>query len=82
MDSRAYYGGYDNPSTNAVLNFWLCDDKASVASFRNAQKLLITNHTELGVDLDHSFTAFSRAITLYDRRRGIPFDLDRTWSDS
>lgn len=35
LDSRGYYGGYNNnPSLNTVLMFWLCDDNLSISAFR------------------------------------------------
>lgn len=81
MESRPYYGGYDNPAINGVLKFWLCDDNAAVVSFREAQKALIAQNEELGINLDSSFVAFSRAVTIYDRSRGVPFDDERAWRD-
>ncbi|KAF3040446.1 hypothetical protein E8E12_001266 [Didymella heteroderae] len=77
LDSRCYYGGYNNPTLNAVLKFWLCDDNNAVSSFRNAQIDLIAQNDNLGIDLYNSFVIFTRAVLIYDRTRSIPFDTER-----
>ncbi|EMD94936.1 hypothetical protein COCHEDRAFT_1074980, partial [Bipolaris maydis C5] len=66
LDSRPYYGGFNNPTINAVLKFWLCDGNLSVFRFRNAMKSIITNNDILGVNLDQSFVVFSRSVLIYD----------------
>ncbi|CAN9266153.1 unnamed protein product [Alternaria alternata] len=77
LDSRAYYGGYNNPSLNGVFKFWLCDDNPSVTAFRNAQAKLIAKNKDLGINFDASFVTFSRTFLLYDRSNNIPFDTTR-----
>jgi hypothetical protein len=77
LDSRGYYGGYNNPTLNAVFKFWLCDDNNAVNSFRNAQRALIAQNGKLGINLDESFVIFTRAVLIYDRARNIPFDTER-----
>jgi hypothetical protein len=77
LDSRPYYGGYGNPTLNAVFKFWLCDDNYAVNSFRNAQMALIAQNDGLDVDLDNSFVIFTRAVLMYDRSKDIPFDTER-----
>ncbi|KAL3417211.1 hypothetical protein PVAG01_11211 [Phlyctema vagabunda] len=77
LDSRPYYGGANNPSLNAVLKVWLCDDNAAVSAFRNAQLALIDQNDRLGINLDESFVLFTRAVLIYDRQSGDGFDRDR-----
>ncbi|KAH7355661.1 hypothetical protein BKA66DRAFT_575156 [Pyrenochaeta sp. MPI-SDFR-AT-0127] len=77
LESRSYYGGFNNPTLNAVLKFWLCDDYSAVAAFRNAQLGLISQNDELGINLDQSFVIFTRAVLIYDRSTNTPFDTDR-----
>ncbi|CAN9305917.1 unnamed protein product [Alternaria alternata] len=77
LDSRAYYGGYNNPSLNGVFKFWLCDDNPSVTAFRNAQAKLVAKNKDLGINFDASFVTFSRSFLLYDRSNNIPFDTTR-----
>jgi hypothetical protein len=77
LDSRAYYGGYNNPTLNAVFKFWLCDDNNSVTAFRNAQIGLIAQNQKLGINLDQSFVVFTRHFLLYDRTTNTPFDTER-----
>jgi hypothetical protein len=77
FDSRGYYGGYNNPTLNAVFKFWLCDDNNAVNSFRSAQASLIAQNDKLRINLDESFVIFTRAVLMYDRARNIPFDTER-----
>ncbi|PSN73802.1 hypothetical protein BS50DRAFT_670332 [Corynespora cassiicola Philippines] len=77
LDSRTYYGGYGNPTLNAVLKFWLCDDNQAVTAFRNAQLGLGSLNEEFGIDLDKSFVIFTRAVLMYDRSTDTPFDVGR-----
>lgn len=77
LDSRAYYGGYGNPTLNAVLKFWLCNDNAAVGAFRTAQAGLIPKNDTLGIDFQDTFVTFSRAVLLYDREKKIPFETGR-----
>jgi hypothetical protein len=77
LDSRGYYGGYNNPTVNAVLKFWLCDGNESVASFRGAMTSLIARNDGSGINLAQSFVIFSRAVLMYDRSTQTPFDIER-----
>jgi hypothetical protein len=77
LDSRAYYGGYNNPTLNAVLKFWLCDNNNSVTAFRNAQISLIAQNKKLSINLDQSFVIFTQSFLLYDRTTNTPFDTKR-----
>jgi hypothetical protein len=81
MDSRSYYGGFDNPTLNAVLKFWLCDDNHAIAAFRDAQLSLIAQNGVLGIDLDESFVMFTRPVVIYDRTTDTPFDTERATKD-
>ncbi|KAJ8117821.1 hypothetical protein OPT61_g1071 [Boeremia exigua] len=74
LDSRAYYGGYNNPALNAVVKLWLCDDNHAITAFRDVQLALIAMNKSLGVDFDKSFVMFTRAVLIYDRTRNTPFD--------
>lgn len=78
LDSRGYYGGYNNPTINAILKFWLCDGNGSVARFRGAMESLTEANGKLGINLDQSFVVFSRAVLLYDRTTRTPFDMERS----
>ncbi|KAF2998315.1 hypothetical protein E8E13_007730 [Curvularia kusanoi] len=78
LDSRGYYGGYNNPSINAILKFWLCDGNRSIARFRSAMLSLTERNDNLGIDLAQSFVVFSRAVLMYDRSTQTPFDMDRS----
>ncbi|KAF1345641.1 hypothetical protein EJ07DRAFT_185879 [Lizonia empirigonia] len=71
LDSRGYYGGYNNPTLNAVLKFWLCDGGDAVTAFRRAQ---LKVGPGMGVRTGESFVLFTRAVLMYDRSRGIGFD--------
>lgn len=71
LDSRGYYGGYNNPTLNAVLKFWLCDGADAVTAFRRAQ---LQVGPGMGVRTGESFVLFTRAVLMYDRSRGIGFD--------
>ncbi|KZM28803.1 uncharacterized protein EKO05_0006106 [Ascochyta rabiei] len=77
MDSRGYYGGYNNPTLNAVLKFWLCDDHQAITAFRKAQSGLISQNEKLQINLDNSFVIFTRPILIYDRTTNTPFDTAR-----
>ena len=60
-----------------MLKFWLCDDNPSISAFRDAQTGLIAKNKDLGINLDASFVTFTRAVLIYDRSKGIPFDNSR-----
>lgn len=77
LDSRPYYGGLDNPTINAVLKFWLCNDNQAVSAFRRAQAALISQNSHLGINLDISFVFFTRPYLVYNRETGTGFDTDR-----
>jgi hypothetical protein len=77
LDSRTYYGGFGNPTLNAVLKFWLCDDNKAVAAFRKVQNGLSQKNNKLGINLNQSFVMFTRSVLLYDRSDNIPFDTER-----
>ncbi|KAF9700402.1 hypothetical protein EKO04_001714 [Ascochyta lentis] len=77
MDSRGYYGGYNNPTLNAVLKFWLCDDHQAVTAFRKAQSELIPREDKLEINFNKSFVIFTRAILIYDRTTNTPFNTER-----
>jgi hypothetical protein len=77
LDSRGYYGGYNNPTVNAVLKFWLCDGNESIARFRGATTSLSTQNESLGINHAQSFVIFSRAVLMYDRSTQTPFNIER-----
>ncbi|KAF2854367.1 hypothetical protein T440DRAFT_552227 [Plenodomus tracheiphilus IPT5] len=77
LDSRPYYGGYNNPTLNAVLKFWLCDDNEAVSAFRMAQTDLVAKNGDLGIGLDESFVVFTREVVVYDRSIGEGFSTER-----
>lgn len=77
LDSRSYYGGFNNPTVNAVLKFWLCDDNHAVNAFRNVQIDLVEQNEKLGINFDESFVIFTRAVLIYDRTTNTPFDTAR-----
>jgi hypothetical protein len=77
LDSRPYYGGANNPSINAVLKFWLCDDDVSVSAFRRAQLRLGEQNGHLGINLQESFVLFTRGFLVYDRTTQTGFSRER-----
>lgn len=77
LDSRGYYRGYNNPSLDAVLKFWLCDDSPSISAFRDVQAGLVMKNKDLGINFDASFVTFTHTVLIYDRSKGIPFDISR-----
>ncbi|EDU39447.1 predicted protein [Pyrenophora tritici-repentis Pt-1C-BFP] len=66
VHSRAHFGGYNNPSLNAILKFWLGDENRSIGVSRKAQAHLIAKTKDPGINPDASFVAFSRAVPIYD----------------
>ncbi|KAJ9627338.1 hypothetical protein H2203_003800 [Taxawa tesnikishii (nom. ined.)] len=77
LDSRTYFGGFNNPTLNTVFKFWLCNDNEAITAFRRAQVALIAENDRLGITLEHSFVIFTRPFVVYDRKNQIGFDTDR-----
>ncbi|GAB7347701.1 hypothetical protein MBLNU459_g5262t2 [Dothideomycetes sp. NU459] len=78
-DSRPYFGGYGQPTMNAVVKLWLANTNAAVTAVRAAQRQL--NAANLSLNQDVSFIVFSRAHTIYDTTKNIPFDINRLTRD-
>ncbi|KAH7109201.1 hypothetical protein EDB81DRAFT_929949 [Dactylonectria macrodidyma] len=72
VDIRPYFGGEGLPTISSVIKLWLHDGDAAVTKVRAAQKAL--NYGGLHLDENVPFMLFTRAVTIWDLDRNVPFN--------
>ncbi|KAH7143478.1 hypothetical protein EDB81DRAFT_884091 [Dactylonectria macrodidyma] len=72
VDIRPYFGGEGLPTISSVIKLWLHDGDAAVTKVRAVQTAL--DYKGLHLDENVSFMMFTRAVTIWDLDRNVPYD--------